>query len=96
MSPCCAAAAAAAAAVIGCLAGVGILAYLAFSRGLRLAAWCFITAVLCMFGMSAMGGSVEQTVTTQWVEESINTLGQIAFAVGCWLLYKNYRAAVRA
>jgi hypothetical protein len=41
-----------------------------------------------MLGMSGMASGSEQTVATQWIEESMNSMGQIAFAVGSYLLYK--------
>ncbi|MBN1261509.1 MAG: hypothetical protein JXB35_12595 [Anaerolineae bacterium] len=70
----------------------GILATLAFRRRERLAGALFIVAVLCLFAMSGMAGG-EQTITSQWIEESINSLGQIAFAVGSFTLYRSYRLA---
>jgi hypothetical protein len=78
------------------LGAQGILCYVSFRRGARLAAWCFICGVLCMLGMSGMASGSEQTVANQWIEESMNTVWQILFAIGCWLLYKNYRTAQTA
>ncbi len=69
----------------------GILAYLSFRRKARLAAVGFIVAFLCLVAMGAMA-SGEQTVARQWVEESINTLGQLGFMVGAVLLHRNVRA----
>ncbi len=72
-----------------CSLGVqGILTHLAFRRRARLAAAMYILAVLCMFGMAGMAGG-EQSIARQWVEESINSLGQIAYALGSYLLYLN-------
>jgi len=65
----------------------GILAYLAFRRGAKLAAFGFILAFLCLVAMGGMASGV-QTITRQWVEESINTLGQIGFATGSYLLHR--------
>jgi len=65
----------------------GILTYHAFRKGVRLAGWMFIFAVLCLFAMAGMASS-EQTVTLQWVEQSINLIGQSAFALGSYLLYR--------
>jgi hypothetical protein len=35
-----------------------------------------------------MASSLEQTVANQWLEEGVNSLGQISFAVGSYLLYR--------
>ncbi|MCU0484877.1 MAG: hypothetical protein MUC85_02080 [Anaerolineales bacterium] len=72
------------------LGAQGILTYISFKRKARVAASLFIVAVLCMLGMSGMASGSEQTVAAQWIEESMNTIGQIAFAAACWLLYRNY------
>jgi hypothetical protein len=68
----------------------GVLTYIAFRRSARLAGMLFAIAVLCTFGMGGMA-SGEQTVAKQWIEESINSVGQISFAVGSYLLYRNFR-----
>lgn len=73
------------------LGAQGILTYISFQKKARLAAAMFILAVLCMLGMSGMASSVEQTITMQWVEESINTTGQIALAIGSYLLYRVFK-----
>jgi hypothetical protein len=75
------------------LGAQGILTYISFQRKARLAAWMFIAAVLCMLGMAGMASGSEQTIANQWTEEFMNTVGQISFAVGCFLLYQNYRRA---
>lgn len=80
---------------ISSLGAQGILTYISFKRKARLAAALFIVAVLCMLGMSGMASGSEQTVATQWIEESINSIGQISFAFACWLLYRDY-ASVKA
>ena len=74
------------------LGAQGILAYICFRRKAPLAAAGFIVAFL---GLLAMGGmaSAPQTVTMQWVEESINSVGQIGFMLGSILLHKNYKAS---
>jgi hypothetical protein len=72
------------------LGAQGILTYVSFKKKNRLAASLFIVAVLCMLGMSGMASGSEQTVATQWIEESINSVGQISLAVGSYLLYKTF------
>ena len=74
------------------LGAQGILTFISFKRKVPLAASLFIVAVLCMLGMSGMASGSEQTVVTQWIEEIMNSIGQISFAVACWLLYRNYAA----
>ena len=67
----------------------GILASLAFRRKVTMAGVGFIFGIL---GILAMGGlaSIDQSPTMQWVEESVNTIGQLGFMVGCILLYRNF------
>jgi hypothetical protein len=72
------------------LGAQGILTYVSFKKKNRLAASLFILAVLCMLGMSGMASGSEQTVAAQWIEESINSVGQISLAVGSYLLYKTF------
>lgn len=65
----------------------GILTYVSFRRGARLAAAGFILAFLCLVGMGAMTSS-EQTVSQQWIEQSVNAAGQFGFMIGSILLYR--------
>ncbi len=74
------------------LGAQGILTFISFKRKAPLAASLFIVAVLCMLGMSGMASGSEQTVAAQWIEEIMNSIGQISFGVACWLLYRNYAA----
>jgi hypothetical protein len=78
------------------LGAQGILTYISFKRKTPLAAALFILAVLCMLGMSGMASGSEQTVAVQWIEEIMNSIGQISFALACWLLYKNYVAGMES
>jgi hypothetical protein len=68
----------------------GILTYISFKHGAKLAAVGFIVAFLCLVGMGAMA-SGEQTLAKQWIEESINALGQLGFMVGSILLYQKFK-----
>ena len=68
----------------------GILAFISFRRGAKLAAVGFIVAFLCLVGMGAMA-SGEQTLVKQWIEESINALGQLGFMLGSILLYQKFK-----
>jgi hypothetical protein len=64
----------------------GILSYVAFRRKAYLAVAMYIVAILCMLGMAGLA-SGEQNIARQWIEEGINSTGQIAFALGSYLLY---------
>ena len=64
----------------------GTLSYMAFRRKVYLAATMYVVAILCMLGLAGLA-SGEQTIARQWIEEGINTSGQIAFALGSYLLY---------
>jgi hypothetical protein len=68
----------------------GVLTYIAFRRRVKVAGFLFALAVLCTFGMGGLA-SGEQTVAKQWIEESINAVGQISFAIGSFLLYRDFR-----
>jgi hypothetical protein len=67
----------------------GILSYMALWRKARLAAGMYILTILCTLGMAGLAGG-EQSVTRQWIEEGINTLAQVAFALGSYLLYSRF------
>ena len=66
----------------------GLLAYISFRHKAIVAAFGFILAFICLLGMGAMA-SGEQTLTRQWVEETVNTAGQFGFMVGCFFLYRS-------
>jgi hypothetical protein len=72
------------------IAAYGLLTYVAFRRGLKLAAALFILAAFCLLAMSGMAGG-EQTVPQQWMEEGVNAAGQCVFAVGSLMLYRSWR-----
>lgn len=73
------------------LGAEGILAYIAFQRNLRWAAVGFVMGVLGILAMGAFA-SAEQSVAMQWVEETINTIGQGGFMLGSILLYRDFKA----
>ena len=72
------------------LGAEGILAYLAFQRGVRVAAYGFVVGVMGLLAMGALA-STEQTLVMQWVEEVVNTIGQLGFMVGSILLYQDFK-----
>jgi hypothetical protein len=50
----------------------------------------FLITLLCLIGMGGMA-SAEQTIPQQWIEEGVNSVAQISFAIGSYLLYRNYK-----
>jgi hypothetical protein len=69
----------------------GILSYIAFRRKTVLAAALYAVSILCTLGLAGLAGG-EQNVARQWIEEGINSAGQIAFAWACRLLYSRCKA----
>jgi hypothetical protein len=74
------------------LGAEGILVYLSFKRNVPLAAVGFAFGVLGILAMGALA-SADQTLTMQWVEESINAIGQLGFMSGSILLFRDFKAA---
>jgi hypothetical protein len=68
----------------------GILTYMAFQRKNTAAAAGFIIAFLCLVAIGAMA-SGEQTLPRQWIEESINVIGELGFMTGAILLHRDYK-----
>lgn len=61
------------------------LSVVSFKRNTPMAGALFIVAVVCMLAMSGMARG-EQRIALQFFEQSVNLLGQGAFAGGCVLL----------
>ena len=74
---------------VSSLGAEGILAYLAFKRGVKMAGAAFAIGVMGLLAMGALA-SAEQTIAMQWIEESVNTIGQLGFMFGCVLLHRDY------
>ncbi len=66
------------------------LAVMSFRRGLRMGGFLFLVGIVCMLAMAGMARG-EQRIALQWVEQSINWLGQGAFALGCVGLERSLR-----
>jgi hypothetical protein len=66
----------------------GILTFVSFQRKAKLAAVGFIVAFLGLVGLGALA-SGEQTLARQWIEQSINTVGQLGFMVGSIVLHQD-------
>ena len=71
------------------LGAEGILAYLAFKRGLKMAGAAFAIGVMGLLAMGSLA-SAEQTIAMQWIEEGVNTIGQFGFMLGCIWLYRDF------
>jgi hypothetical protein len=71
---------------LGSLGFHGILSYIALRRKAYLGSAMFLLAIICMLSMAGIAGG-EQSIARQWLEEGVNSLGQITFAVGSYLLY---------
>lgn len=76
--------------VLASLAAYGLLAWIAFRRRALSAGVSYVIALICILVMGGMAGA-EQTIAQQWIEEGINTTGQIAFAAGSYLLYRDFK-----
>ena len=70
----------------------GILTYVSFQRNAKFSAAGFIIAFLGLVGMGAMA-SGEQTLARQWIEQSVNSIGQLGFMIGSILLHQNVLAS---
>lgn len=73
------------------LGAEGILAYMSFKRKVPLAAVGFVVGVLGILAMGALA-SAPQTITMQWIEESINAAGQLGFMTGSIFLFRDFKA----
>jgi hypothetical protein len=71
----------------------GILSLLGFRRRQTVAAGLFIATIVLTIGMAGMA-SGEQSVARQWIEEGINSAGQVAMALASYLMYR--RSASKA
>jgi hypothetical protein len=71
---------------------MGILTYISFRHKAKIAAAGFIVAFLCLVGMGSMA-SGEQTLARQWIEQSVNAIGQLGFMIGTIFLFLNIENA---
>ncbi len=58
-----------------------LLITFAFRQKLKLAGVLFIINLICIFILSGMARIPEQTIFLQWIEESINTISWLCFAI---------------
>lgn len=76
--------------MIASLIAQGLLIFIALRRHAYPSAVGFFIAFVCLLAMGGMAGG-EQTIAQQWIEESVNAIGQISFAVGSYLLYLDFK-----
>jgi len=68
----------------------GMLAYISICRRLGIAAVGFILAFV---GVILMGGMANQlqSIGLQWIEQSVNSLANLGFVFGSFLLFQDFR-----
>ncbi len=66
------------------------LGYTAYRKATRWAVFFFAISLVCMLSMAGMA-TAEQSIAQQWIEEGVNSLGQITFAIGSYLILKKYK-----
>jgi hypothetical protein len=76
---------------IASLGAYGIMSYISFKRK---ATWAAVGFIVAFVGVLVMGGlaSADQSVGLQWIEEAINSIGQMGFAAGAFFLYGNFKS----
>jgi hypothetical protein len=68
-----------------------LLIVFGFRQRLPLAGWLFIINLLGIFLLNGLARIDEQTIALQWIEESINTVSWLSFAVAAKKVYENTR-----
>jgi antibiotic biosynthesis monooxygenase (ABM) superfamily enzyme len=58
-----------------------LLIVFGFRQKMPLAGWLFIINLVGIFLLNGLARMDEQTITLQWIEESINTISWLSFAV---------------
>lgn len=69
-----------------------LLVIFSFRQKLPLPAWLFLLNLGGVFMLNGMARLPEQTITLQWIEESINALAWLAFAYAAYRVYVYTRA----
>ena len=73
-----------------------LLIVFAFSLNLTLAAGLFLVNLVIVLILNGMARQPEQTIILQWIEEMINTVPWLVFAVGAWILDQHARTKFSA
>lgn len=64
------------------------LGYIAYRQSKKAAVIFFGISLACMLVMAGMA-TADQSIMQQWIEEIVNSLGQIAFAFGSFQIHRN-------
>lgn len=72
---------------LGNMSLLAVLGLTALRRAGNLPAYLHGISALAVLFMGGLAGG-QQTVVQQWIEEGVNTRGQLSFACGCWLLHR--------
>ncbi len=73
--------------VAASLGTMALLFFISLRRRAIAASFGFAAAFFLLLGLGGMAGG-EQTIGQQWAEEIVNASGEIAFALGNYLLYR--------
>lgn len=68
-----------------------LLVTFAFRQGLPVVGWLFIINLLGIFVLNGLARLSEQPISLQWIEEGINTVSWLAFAVAAYRIYQHAR-----
>jgi hypothetical protein len=68
-----------------------LLIVFGFRQRLPLAGWLFIINLVGIFLLNGLARMDEQTIALQWIEESINTVSWLSFAIAAKKVYENTR-----
>jgi hypothetical protein len=68
-----------------------LLTAFAFRLNLYLAAGLFVVNLVGIFVLNGLARLPAQPISLQWIEEGINTVTWLAFAIGAWILYRYAR-----
>jgi len=66
-----------------------------FRQGLPSAGWLFILNLIGIFLLNGLARLDDQTIALQWIEEGINTIAWLAFAIASAQVYGYTRANFR-
>ena len=68
--------------------GILLIAF-GFRQQLPLAGWLFIVNLVGVFLLNGMARLPEQPISLQWIEEAINAVSWLCFAVAAWMVFNH-------
>ena len=77
--------------VLASIATSVLLIIFAFRRKLKLAGWLFIVNLFIILMMNGIARMPEQTIALQWIEESINSISWLCFALASKQIFEHTR-----